>query len=248
MGLVTTGVSADTVTFSGARAYPVSFATDGDNLFVQVSSFDLKEGPGGWAIPMAYEPADDAGRVRKLLGFDEGWEQAAFECLLVCDGAWRPFWRDVMSRKRFGLTVVGGQSLYPNKIGEREAVGVRAADEHRPCAERDRLERVGAAVDTAVEEHRDPVADRLDDRRQRVERRDRAVDLAAAVVGDDDAVDPVLDGRPRVVGVEYALEQDGQLRKAAEERQVGPGERRTGVDLEELPHGRARAGRAPRTR
>jgi len=112
---------ADGVAFSAQRAYPVSFETDGAHLFVQVSSFDLKEGPGGWAIPTAYEPSDDAQRVRQLLGFDEGWENAAFERLLVCDAAWRPFWRDVLGRKRFGITVVGGESLYPNKIGERES-------------------------------------------------------------------------------------------------------------------------------
>src|SRR5512144_2323948 len=61
---------AERVAFSPARAFPVSFETDGAHLFVQVSSFDLADGPGGWAIPMAYEPADDAARVRKLLGFD----------------------------------------------------------------------------------------------------------------------------------------------------------------------------------
>ena len=117
---------ADRVAFAGARGYPVSFATDGAHLFVQVSSFDLAAGPGGWAIPTAYEPADDAQRVRKLLGFDEGWEQADPECLLVCDAAWRPFWREVLERTRFGLTVVGGESLYPNKIGQREAEPLEA--------------------------------------------------------------------------------------------------------------------------
>ena len=67
---------ADRLAFSPARAYPVSFESTDAHLFVQVSSFALAEGPGGWAIPMAYEPADDAQRVRKLLGFDEGWENA----------------------------------------------------------------------------------------------------------------------------------------------------------------------------
>ena len=38
-------VPADKMEFSGARAYPISFETDGDRLFVQISSFDLKEGP-----------------------------------------------------------------------------------------------------------------------------------------------------------------------------------------------------------
>jgi hypothetical protein len=117
---------ADSVMFTGARAYPISFETDGVHLFVQVASFDLKEGPGGWAIPTAYEPKDDAQRVRKLLGFDEGWENAAHECLLVCDAAWHPFWMDVLARRRFGLTVVGAQSLYPNKIGDREAAPLTA--------------------------------------------------------------------------------------------------------------------------
>ena len=111
-----------------------SLSISGDHLFVQVSSFDLKEGPGGWAIPMAYEAKDDPQRVRKLLGFDEGWEDAAPECLLVCDAAWRPFWRDVMQRKRFGLTVAGGQSLYPNKIGDRESAPLAAyvGDQNTP--------------------------------------------------------------------------------------------------------------------
>ena len=54
----------------------------------------------------------------------------------------------------------------------------------------------------AVEQHRHAAADRLDDAGQRVERRDRAVDLAAAVVGDDDAVDPVVERAARVVGVQ----------------------------------------------
>ena len=57
-------------------------------------------------------------------------------------------------------------------------------------AEGERLEHVGAGADAAVEEDRQLVADRLGDRRQGVERGDRAVDLAAAVVGDDDPVDP----------------------------------------------------------
>ena len=73
---------------------------------------------------------------------------------------------------------------------ERQAPDVGAAEADGVGAEGERLEHVGAAADAAVEEDRQLVADRLGDRRQGVERGDRAVDLAAAVVGDDDAVDP----------------------------------------------------------
>jgi hypothetical protein len=37
---------ADKVAFSSARAYPVSFETDGEHLFAQIASFELQEGPG----------------------------------------------------------------------------------------------------------------------------------------------------------------------------------------------------------
>ena len=65
---------------------------------------------------------------------------------------------------------------------------------------------------------------------QRVERRDRAVDLAAAVVGDEIAIQPRVDRAARVVGVEDALEHDRQLRALAQEGEVVPGERRARVD------------------
>ena len=48
-------------------------------------------------------------------------------------------------------------------------------------------------------EHRRVRADRVAHLDERVERRDRAVDLAAAVVRDDDPVDAVLEREPRVL-------------------------------------------------
>ena len=84
-------------------------------------------------------------------------------------------------------------------------------------------------ADAAVEQHGELVADRVDDARQRVERGDRAVDLAAAVVGDDDAVDAARRrARARVVGVQDALEDDRQPRLLAQPRQVVPRQRRVG--------------------
>ena len=69
---------------------------------------------------------------------------------------------------------------------DREPPERRPADEHGARAERERLDDVGAAPDAAVDEHLDPPVDRLDDLGQRVDRRRDAVELAAAVVRDDD--------------------------------------------------------------
>ena len=79
--------------FVAEHAYAMSFQTDGERLYAQVASYQISEGPGGWAIPAAYRAKNDGERIRKALGFDEGWENAAPECLLVCDHRWRPFWR-----------------------------------------------------------------------------------------------------------------------------------------------------------
>ena len=86
----------------------------------------------------------------------------------------------------------------------------RAADEDGAGAEGQRDEDVGAAADAAVHEDLDPVADRLDDLGQHVERGRDAVELAAAVVGDDDAGGAVLGGEPRVLGGVDALHDHRQ--------------------------------------
>ena len=93
----------------------------------------------------------------------------------------------------------------------------RPTDEHGARAEGQRLEHVGAAADAAVEvdlARRPPAsATTGNDLGQRVERRDRAVHLSAAVVGDDHRVGPVLRREPRVVAADDALEHDRQRRE-----------------------------------
>ena len=64
--------------------------------------------------------------------------------------------------------------------------------------------------------------------RQRVERADRPVDLAPAVVGDDQPVYACLQRAARVVSVEDALERDRQRCLLAQPRQVGPRHPRVG--------------------
>ena len=63
---------------------------------------------------------------------------------------------------------------------------------------------VNAAAVAAVEEDLAPVADGLDDLRERVEARGHAVELAAAVVRDDDPRGAVLAGEHGVLRREHA--------------------------------------------
>lgn len=66
--------------------------------------------------------------------------------------------------------------------------------------------------------------DGVDDRRKGVESGQCAVELAAAVVGDDDAVDAVGSGPVGVGGVEDALEDERQPGVVAQPVQVLPGQ------------------------
>ncbi len=118
--------------------------------------------------------------------------------------------------------------LDPGLAVEPEPPHVRTPEADRVGAERERLEDVGAGADAAVEQHGELVAHRLAHARQRVERADRAVDLATAVVGDDQPVDAGVEREPRVLGVEDALEHDRQLGLLAQPCKVGPGDARVG--------------------
>src|SRR5207302_1540206 len=63
------------------------------------------------------------------------------------------------------------------------------AEEHELGAEAEGDEDIGAAPDPAVEHHRHLVADRRLDRGQSLERSRRLIELAAAMVRDNDPVD-----------------------------------------------------------
>ena len=68
-------------------------------------------------------------------------------------------------------------------------------------------------------------ADRVDDRRQRVELGRRAVELPAAMVGDDEAVDAALDGQPGLVRMQHALEDQRPAPDLAQLLDILPGHR-----------------------
>ena len=119
--------------------------------------------------------------------------------------------------------------------GAGDAPEVRAADQHRARAERQRLDDVDAAAKAAVDQDRRPPAGRLDHARQRQDRCDCAVKLAAAVVGDDDSVSAAADRFARVVRVQEALDEERPAPLLAQTVDVTP----TNVGIELLVHQRA---------
>ena len=109
---------------------------------------------------------------------------------------------------------------------------VRQSPEHGPAdedhlgAERQRLEHVSASPHAAVHEDGQPASQRLDHRLQRVHGGQTAVQLSAAVVGDDDAAGAVFGGQQGVLGSHDALDEHRQSRDAAQPAEVGPCQRR----------------------
>ena len=89
-----------------------------------------------------------------------------------------------------------------------EPVEIRAADHHGPRPEGQRVHHVGTAPDPAVEQDLDAVADGVGDFRQSLDGGGRPVELAAAVVGDDQAVD--ARGRRRAARRRRSASPSGQ--------------------------------------
>jgi hypothetical protein len=133
---------ADRLRYATDRGYPVKFALGriakhAPLLFVQVESFDVarrKTEGADWAIPAAYTPQTEDERIHQVLGFDEGWEDAEHECLFVCDQRFAIFWRAVVIRERFGLTVPEIRSLYPVALDAEQIATLRDALAKWPSA------------------------------------------------------------------------------------------------------------------
>ena len=111
----------------------------------------------------------------------------------------------------------------PRGPTDGERVRVRAPEQNRVGAEGHRLHHVGGAADAAVHQH-DRLGQRVPYLDERIEGRDGAVDLAAAMVRHDHAVDAVLEGAARVGGREHSLDEQRQLRPLPEPVEVVPGE------------------------
>ena len=105
----------------------------------------------------------------------------------------------------------------------REPVDVRAAEQHRVGAERERGEDVGAGADAAVEQHGRLVARRR--RARPTSASSEAIELSTwrpPWLDTIDRVDAVVEGAARVVGVQDPLEHDGQPGALAQRGQVVP--------------------------
>ena len=113
--------------------------------------------------------------------------------------------------------------------GRRQGIQEGPADEDGAGAKGERRDDVRAAPHAAVEIDLCPSLDRLDDRLEGIDGRRHAVELASAVVGDDDRGRPVLDGQPRVVGREETLDHQRQRGQRAQPVDVRPGQR--GIQL-----------------
>ena len=131
-----------------------------------------------------------------------------------------------------GQLELGAQQLeHPPRAllaADREAPEGRAADQDRVGAEGEGDRDVDAAPDAAVDEHRAAAGDGLDRLLEDVGGGGDAVELAPAVVGDDDAGGAVLDRQRRVLAGVDPLDQDRQPALGGERLEVGPAE--AGVD------------------
>src|SRR5581483_1912555 len=92
-----------------------------------------------------------------------------------------------------------------------ERIALHAAEPDQMRAGRDRLDHVGAAVKAAVDDDFGAAADRLDDLGQHVERAAAMVELAAAMIGDEDELDAVIERDLGVLGGGDALEGQRNL-------------------------------------
>ena len=75
-----------------------------------------------------------------------------------------------------------------------------------------------------IDQHRHAAADRLEDLGQRVDGRAAAILGAAAMVGHDDAVEPVVDGEHGVLGRHQPLQHQPRLHRVAQALDELPGE------------------------
>ena len=83
-----------------------------------------------------------------------------------------------------------------------------AAQKHHACAQRHGLEHIAATADAAVHHHRCAVAHAVHHRGQHLQRGDHAIELAAAVVADHDALRANIGGHHGVFFVEDAFDDE----------------------------------------
>src|SRR5438128_517697 len=91
---------------------------------------------------------------------------------------------------------------------KRSCLTQKSAERDHVRAPRERLEHVAAALHATVDDDFGPPVDHFGDFGQRVEAAQTMVDLAAAMVGHPDVVDPMLHGDLGVLGGLHAFEHE----------------------------------------
>jgi hypothetical protein len=110
-----------------------------------------------------------------------------------------------------------------------ETVEIGSTDQTAARAIRQRLEHVVAGPHATIEQHFEPVADRVGNVRQHRNRAGSAVELAPAVIGHHDPVDAFLSGVLGVLHVEDALEHQLSLPAFADPIEVAPVQALVGI-------------------
>lgn len=119
---------AEALAFDDKTGFWVSLATllgagDAPLLVGQIHAFDLAEGAGGWAIPMAYEPESEKQAIMQMLGFDEGWELSTGGPFFLVPLTQHS--RSVLTlardQGRLVLTTTGASSLFPMTLAPTPA-------------------------------------------------------------------------------------------------------------------------------
>src|SRR5512135_1835636 len=126
-----------------------------------------------------------------------------------------------------------------------QAVQRRAADHDAVRTECHGLDHVGAAAETAIDEHAELAAQLGRDRRQQFDAGHARVELPPAVVRQHDAVGTHLGGAPRIFDAQDALQHQLALPAAADVLHVGPDQLRVDLRAHEAhaSEGRMCAGR-----
>src|SRR6266496_2355329 len=102
------------------------------------------------------------------------------------------------------------------------SVSERTPDENSRCAERDRLENIGAATNAAVEKNRHTILHSVANFRECIERRDCAVNLTTTVIRNDDSVCTMIDCSRSIAWAQYSLQENRQLRRLLQPFDVIP--------------------------
>src|ERR1700722_1691323 len=114
--------------------------------------------------------------------------------------------------------------------GDRESPGVQTPKQDGASTQSKRFENVGSAANASVKQDGHASIHFAHYGGKSLERRDGAVDLAAAVIRDNHSVNTGVESMTGVLGMQDSLQNNRKGRVPAKKRNVAPGERRIGKE------------------